>query len=66
MGVGARDVDSAEQVHLHVVAVGVFIVRGHADVLVEIEGAATREIQVHRGEPVIDALHRAPGRQAQH
>ena len=69
VGVPRINVHVAEQVVIHVVAVGVRVGGKQADILVEVERAAEREIKllslVHADEVAIDAFHRLAGRQPQ-
>ena len=69
VGVPRVNVHVAEQVVVHVVAVGVRVGGEQADVLVEVEGAAEGEVEllglVQADEVAIDALHRLAGGQAE-
>ena len=61
------DVDLAEQMLVHIVAVRIRVLRRQPDVFVEIEGVHAREIDaarlVHFGEVGVDRLHRRTGRE---
>ena len=65
MRIGKVDIHPAKQVMIHVKAIGVFVLGRHADVFVQVERAAPREVQafllVFGDQPVIDAFHRAAG-----
>jgi len=64
------NVHMTEQVVIHVVAVRIRVGWKEADVFVEVEGAAQREVEVlvlvHSREVSIDALHRGAGCEAEH
>ena len=66
MGIGLHDVDLVEQASVHVAAIGVFVPCRYADIFVEVEGAAAREIHAQGREPLVDRLHRASCRESQH
>ena len=64
------DIHVPKQAFVHVTPIRVRIVRCQADVFVQVKGAAQREIQaffpMHPHQHLVNQLHRAPGRQAQH
>jgi hypothetical protein len=69
IGVPRVHVHMAEEVVIHVVAVRVRVRREQTDILVQVERAAEREIELLRlveaDEMAIDAFHRLAGRQAE-
>ena len=69
MGVALVDVDLVEEMVVHVVAVGVLILRRQPDVLVQIEGLGQRKVDlallVQLGEFGVDVLHGRAGGEAE-
>ena len=69
VGVPRINVHVAEQVVIHVVPIRVRVGREQADILVEVERAAEREVELlglmDADEVAIDAFHRLAGRQAE-
>ena len=63
--VGEVDIHPAEEVMIHVKAIGMLVLGGDADVFIQVERAAPREVQafllVLSHQSVIDAFHRKPG-----
>ncbi len=69
VGVPRVHIHVAEQVVIHVMPVRIRVGREQADILVQVERAAEREIEllhlVQANEVAIDAFHRLAGRQAE-
>ena len=68
--IGKVNIHSTKQMMIHVKAVGVFVLGRDADVFIQVERAAPREVQtfapLQSDQPVIDTFHRAAGGQPQH
>ena len=66
MGIVAPDVGAIEQSLVHVMTIRLGVVRRYADIFVEVEAVAAREVHPKGREPVIERLHHSTRGQTQH